>query len=378
MGIKRCQHDKNKYLCRICCPQAYCEHGIRKSYCKPCGGVSICEHGRQKSHCKPCGGSSFCEHGRVKTTCKQCGGASVCEHGKKKSICKPCGGAYLCEHGVQKSQCKPSICEHDKIKSHCKICSPHAFCEHGRRKLKCKPCGGSSFCEHGRQKSKCKPCGGASVCEHEKQKSQCKICGGSSLCLTEHCKTRVTNKQYKPYCFRCFVFIHPESPLIRNYKTKEYDVRQFIEIVFPEYSWKCDKKVSEGCSSRRPDMFLDLLTHVLCVECDEKQHEPYSCESKRMMELSQDVAHRPIVFIRFNPDAYTNENGIKIRSCWKKNKQGLTSIAHDLDWKIRLQTLQLCIQKHIQIIPEKTITIEQLFFSPPKIEISVSTSLNTS
>jgi len=46
----------------------------------------------------------------------------------------------------------------------------------------------------------------------------------------------------------------------------------------------------------------DLGTHILIVEIDENAHAVYdcSCENKRLMELSQDVGHRPIVFIRFN------------------------------------------------------------------------------
>ena len=51
------------------------------------------------------------------------------------------------------------------------------------------------------------------------------------------------------------------------------------------------------------------------VEIDENQHIEYdcSCENKRIMELSQDVGHRPIIFIRFNPDDYLNyENKITL------------------------------------------------------------------
>ena len=33
------------------------------------------------------------------------------------------------------------------------------------------------------------------------------------------------------------------------------------------------------------------------------------------------VGHRPIVFIRFNPDAYT-ENGLNVTSCFIQNKLG--------------------------------------------------------
>ena len=44
------------------------------------------------------------------------------------------------------------------------------------------------------------------------------------------------------------------------------------------------------------------------------------------MELSQDLQHRPIVFIRFNPDDYTNQYGILVKSCWKLNKLGVIQI----------------------------------------------------
>jgi hypothetical protein len=33
------------------------------------------------------------------------------------------------------------------------------------------------------------------------------------------------------------------------------------------------------------------------------------------MENSQDIAHRPLVVIRFNPDAY-KQGETKIQSCW--------------------------------------------------------------
>ena len=40
------------------------------------------------------------------------------------------------------------------------------------------------------------------------------------------------------------------------------------------------------------------------------------------MEISQDLGHRPIVFIRFNPDKY-EKNGENITSCWGNNKKGI-------------------------------------------------------
>jgi hypothetical protein len=78
---------------------------------------------------------------------------------------------------------------------------------------------------------------------------------------------------------------------------------KYITIVF-------DKIVEGGCSRRRPDVRIDMGSHIIIVECDEDQHKGYSCENKRMMEIFQNCGNRPIVFIRFNPDSYT-KNMIK-------------------------------------------------------------------
>jgi len=43
------------------------------------------------------------------------------------------------------------------------------------------------------------------------------------------------------------------------------------------------------------------------------------------MQLSQNVGHLPIVFIRFNPDAYT-ENGLNVTSCFIQNKFGYKEV----------------------------------------------------
>jgi len=54
------------------------------------------------------------------------------------------------------------------------------------------------------------------------------------------------------------------------------------------------------------------------------------------MEISQDLEFRPIVFIRFNPDSYTDKNGNKIKSCWKINKTtGLINLDFKkiIEWK---------------------------------------------
>ena len=84
-----------------------------------------------------------------------------------------------------------------------------------------------------------------------------------------------------------------------------------------------------------------------------------------MMELSQDVGHRSIVFIRFNPDNY-KKNGINITSCWSQDKKGICVIKKSKknEWEERLNSLKEQIKYWIN--PEnttnKTIETIQLFY----------------
>jgi hypothetical protein len=153
-----------------------------------------------------------------------------------------------------------------------------------------------------------------------------------------------------------------------NYKTKEKKVVDEILTNFPNMSWVSDKRIIDGCSKRRPDLLLDLGYQVIIIEIDENQHNIYdcSCENKRLMELSQDVGHRPIIFIRFNPDSYTNCNNKIIPSCWSiNNKTGILYVSANKqnEWIKRLDTLKLQIQYWLNNATNKTIEVIQLYYN---------------
>ena len=83
------------------------------------------------------------------------------------------------------------------------------------------------------------------------------------------------------------------------------------------------------------------------------------------MELSQDLNHRPIIFIRFNPDDYKIENS-KVSSCWNINKNGSCIIKKNkiVEWKNRLNELKKQIEYWINPLNkcEKTLEIISLFY----------------
>ena len=368
-GCGLCEHNKIKSICKECGGGSICEHNKNKSVCKICGGSSFCVHGKSKRVCIDCEGSGICEHKKRKSRCKECCGSEICEHKKRKSVCIECFGVSICEHGKQKSHCKDcggnSICKHKKIKSRCIDCDGGSICEHNKQRSLCKDCLGSQFCKHNKRKTYCLECGGGGLCEHYKIRSYCKICDGKYLCKSEWCETTGNNK-YEGYCLVCYVNLFPDKPNTRNYKTKERDVVDRITQTFTNFTWVSDKKVQDGCSRRRPDLLLDMGSHIIIVEIDENKHTDYdcSCEHKRLMQLSQDLQHRPIVFIRFNPDDYIDQEGILIKSCWKLNKLGVMQImkTKEKEWEERIDTLKQQIQYWVENSTEKTIEIIELFY----------------
>jgi hypothetical protein len=85
------------------------------------------------------------------------------------------------------------------------------------------------------------------------------------------------------------------------------------------------------------------------------------------MELSRDVNHRPIIFIRFNPDSYITSNRKVVNSCWGINNQnGLCCLKKDKkkEWNFRLNSLkeQITYWTNPENITNKTIEVIQLFY----------------
>jgi len=206
------------------------------------------------------------------------------------------------------------------------------------------------------------------TCSHNKIIKLCRTCDGSDLCISGFCDT-IKNSKYDNYCLRCFIYLFPNKPNARNYKTKEKTVVDFIIQQFFNFSWINDKKINDGCSRRRPDLFLDLGFQIIIIEVDENQHNTYdcSCENKRLMEISKDVGHRPVIFIRFNPDEYINKDSQIIKSCWKVNNNGIIQVQQNklTEWNERLEVLKNQIQYwcNEENKTEKTIEIVQLFFN---------------
>lgn len=83
------------------------------------------------------------------------------------------------------------------------------------------------------------------------------------------------------------------------------------------------------------------------------------------MEISQDLGHRPLIFIRFNPDDYVKQD-INVTSCWGIDKKGICVVkkSKKQEWKERLEALkeQISYWLNPNNKTNKTIEIVQLFY----------------
>jgi len=325
------------------------------------------EHNKRKYSCKLCKGNAFCEHGKIKSNCKECNGSSICQCGIIKYWCRKCNGSMFCKHGIIKTRCKlgcggSAICIHNIRKYDCKLCNGSQICIHNNRKNYCKECNGNQICQHKLRRENCKECNGSKYCQHNERKERCILCEGSALCKKEFCKT-LSSKKYDGYCFNCFITEFPDSLIVRNYRNKELSVNEFIFNNFKGLNWISNKPIKGGFSKRRPDLFLELEKNVIIIEIDENQHNLYNDENDRMEEISRDLGNKPIIFIRFNPDSYINENGKRVKSCWGTiEKRGLLQVINKSDWDNRLEILKNLLNYWIVNETNNNIEIEYLFY----------------
>jgi hypothetical protein len=67
---------------------------------------------------------------------------------------------------------------------------------------------------------------------------------------------------------------------------------------------------------------------------------------------------------RFNPDAYTDQHGNRVTSCWTQNKKGLMAIkpSKKVEWETRIETLKQEILHFIDNPSQKTVEVIRLFY----------------
>ncbi len=165
-------------------------------------------------------------------------------------------------------------------------------------------------------------------------------------------------------CADCFYHLYPNTSTVpRKFKRKQHHIHSSLVAAFGENFFEYDVRVDGGCSRKIPDWFRDCFTHVIIIECDENQHYgEQSCDEVRMIQLWEDVANRPIVFIRFNPDVYEESDGHRREGCFSFCSKGLLQV-DEAEYERRFRVLEQTVQGYLEDFNEiEEIHIVKLFF----------------
>ena len=171
-----------------------------------------------------------------------------------------------------------------------------------------------------------------------------------------------TTNRYDGRCVRCFCAAFPDDARAiqarRGIHVKEQTVRTYLQSRFSQLQWVMDRSV-DG-TRRRPDHrplihLIGVTTHDLIIETDEHSHWFYICNDEREKE---DQVHywlserkKPLVWIRFNPDAYEDAvTGVTVSSCfsYSKTKSSVyVPLAQQQNWDNRLSKLAQIIDEYL-------------------------------
>ena len=309
-------------------------------------------------------GNTLCgKHGGVNSSdrCKIDGcnkyvvkdGACV-KHGAKVNRCKHEGctkqaqNNSLCfKHGAERPTCKVEGCTNYIIKSG--VCV-----KHGAKRPRCNVEG----CNSNRQ-------GGGVCVKHGGTQNdishKCTLCKLYRADRKEH----PTKNEKIRLCMNCFAYTFPNEKIPSRYKKKQHYLHDTLKEKYGEDYFEYDKKIDGGCSRKIPDWFCDRGTHSVLIECDENSHRYQSdiCENKRMMMLFGDLANRPIVVIRFNPDTYKTDGGT-VRGCFNFSKTN-TLLLNTTEFKRRFESLVKTIDEvtSTSYVPDKEVTMYKLFYN---------------
>ena len=122
------------------------------------------------------------------------------------------------------------------------------------------------------------------------------------------------NKTYDRYCTKCFEQNFPDDPRTYMICKNSYEllVKNYLSSEFKEFIHNTSLWTGQAdCTCRRRIDFRWLIGNtLLCVEVDEDQHKYRDKKDELMRYDDLMMLHGgKFVFIRFNPDMYTDQEG---------------------------------------------------------------------
>lgn len=278
-------------------------------------------------------------------------GGKCYTHGESQKRCIVDGclnasrrGGRCISHGAEKRKCSESECLNRAVKGG--VCV-----KHGAVTIRCsiegcenKSIEGGRCVLHGANTPKCSHPG----CNYGRRKE--------GLCGYHH---PTANK-----CINCQFFqVAIKGSMCSTcggyrQNSEEYRLRDLINLWFQDLKIAHNKIIEGSCLRYRPDFFIEAPKgHIIIVEVDEEHHKQYdvNCEIVRMFNIQQAIM-TPIVFVRYNPDAY-KPGGIKTTAVPKKVRYN----------KLRATITRLIHfpPSFIQGVPE----VEYLYYPQPRVEL---------
>lgn len=165
-------------------------------------------------------------------------------------------------------------------------------------------------------------------------------------------------KKYDMYCMKCFVQGFPDDPrtALARKNTHELAVRDYLNKEFPELKLVHDKPLwTSNCDCthrRRVDLRTIIGATMLAIEVDENQHTSKDDKDEEIRYDDLYMLHSgKWVYIRYNPDSFTDEKGKRRNPPKEKRLEQL---------KETIQTLVKKIQEEKNI---DLVEIHKLFYN---------------
>ena len=198
------------------------------------------------------------------------------------------------------------------------------------------------------------------------------------LCNPTFPPSGVSNGSIIPHCELCsrldvlinnkcvnFCSLEEQAKIIKKHtKRKELRILNILKTEYREPD-EYNKRVSFDCgnkNSEEKEIGYDYGTHKIFVEVDENQHKSY-CELgevNRMRNIHQNEGGIPVLFIRYNPDNFSENRKNKIPQAkreellikWLKFYEDVNNVKHDLNLKSYI--INACLRRNIELDrPEK-------------------------
>jgi hypothetical protein len=178
----------------------------------------------------------------------------------------------------------------------------------------------------------------------------------------------------KTVCSECWFKAHPEDRVkrrrIQRLKEKRIvtDLLNFISDN-PEVTPTrvvMNRTIRIG-SSYRPDFFMDFGDKGIFVCIDEHQHQTYNQpkEIKREQDLAEHSEMKQVVFLRFNPDKYSDANGMTVRSVFIEREETVETTRL---YQKRMSALTTRMLHHVKTDTTESFIREYLFYDECDLE----------